>query len=143
MVVIEKLTSSDGVHHRVHGVVDDVVRGHRRQIGRALSENAPLEANNVVFRQQVIGIRHVAAETGLIHALANVALNLVYRVLEALGDSVTSKRLDVEAVGLGGEDHEGNHCFVRLGLFQLLWKRIFEFSPPTFKFEDVQFIPDN
>ena len=83
-----------------------------REVGRVLREDAPLELDDVVLGQEVRGVRDDAPEAGLVHALADVLLDLVDRVLQALGDGVAAEGLHVEAVGLGGEDQERHHSLV-------------------------------
>ena len=104
-------------------VVDDIVGGDGRGRGGLGREDTPLQLGHVVPGwdhdvtqgsgraapgQQVGGLGHEATEALLVQPLPHVLLDGVDCVLEALGDGVAPQRLHVEAVGLGGEDQEGD-----------------------------------
>ena len=53
-------------------------------------------------------------ESTLKYLLADLGLYLVHGVSELLGDGLSLEGVNVEAVGLSGEDKEGHHRYVRL-----------------------------
>ena len=106
---VEELAASEGAHDGVGGVVDDVVRRDGRKQRRSLSEDATLQPDDVVLGQEVMGVRHVASETSLVHPFPDVLLDFVDGVFQALGDGVAAQRLDVEAVRGRRENEEGHH----------------------------------
>ncbi len=81
---VEELTAAQRAHDGVDAVVHNVVRRDGRQVGAGLREDAALQAHHVVLRQQVGGVGNATPQTSLVHALTNVLLNLVYRILQAL-----------------------------------------------------------
>ena len=70
--------------------------------------NDPLILNKKVA-YQIIRLRHMSPETGLVHSFADFFLDFVDGVLQALGDGVTPQRVHVEAVCRRWEDQENHH----------------------------------
>ena len=73
-----------------------------------LRKDTSLQTDNVVFRQQVDGVRNVTSEACLVHPLSDFLLDFVDRVLKALRDGVAAQRLDVEAVRGRRKDQESH-----------------------------------
>lgn len=91
MMVIEELASSEGIHHWILGILDNIMCRNGWKVRSSLCKNAPFEPDNVIFGQQVVGIRNVTSQASLIESVSNVSLNLVNGVFETFGNGMTSQ----------------------------------------------------
>ncbi len=62
---------------------------------------------------------HFSCHIVCLHSLADLLLDVLHRVFQALGDGVTAQRLDVEAVRLGRENQKGHHRPIGVVGFEL------------------------
>ena len=115
---VKQLTSSEAAEDRVLVVINHIVSGDGRQRRGLGGEDASLQLRQVVSCQEIVTIRNLPAETCLVESLSDVLLDVINRILETLCDGVTPERLHVEAVRLGGEDEEGDHSDVTVGVLQ-------------------------
>jgi len=90
------------------------VRGNRRHRIALHGEHATLDLDEVILLKQIIGIGYVALQTSVEHPLAHGLLDVVDRIAQLLDHGMSSQRVHVEVVGLGGEDEKGHHRGVRL-----------------------------
>ena len=119
--LVEELAPADAGEHRVLLVVDNIVGGDWRGAGVLSRIYATLQLGQVVSGEQLRGVWYKTSQTLVIQSLPHVFLNDINCVLQTLCNGMPAQRFNIEAVGLGREDHEGHHGDVRArGLEQVV-----------------------